>query len=273
LEVFALVGASGTGKSHRALVLAKDKQIEYIIDDGLLIQGNHVIAVKSAKRETSKIAAIRRALFTEDSHSSEVKEKIKEVSPEKILILGTSMGMIYNIAKRLEIPRPGHITDIKDIASEVEIRSAQRVRKIEGKHVIPVPAFEIKKDFSGYILDPLKIFSKKGKDFNQPIAEKSVVRPTFSYMGKYFISESAVEGIASQSAKNCKEINRVIRVHVTNIETGVILHLEIVSHLTGVLVEELARVQRKIKDDVEHMTALNVLAVNISAVKLFTGNL
>ena len=44
------------------------------------------------------------------------------------------------------------------------MEEARRIRTTQGKHVIPVPTFEIKKDFSGYILDPLQIFKFKGKD-------------------------------------------------------------------------------------------------------------
>ena len=44
MEVFGFIGASGTGKSHHALVVAYDHDIQAIIDDGLLI-GLHLVAV------------------------------------------------------------------------------------------------------------------------------------------------------------------------------------------------------------------------------------
>ena len=40
MEVVAFVGSSGTGKSHRALVVAHENKIECIIDDGILIHDN-----------------------------------------------------------------------------------------------------------------------------------------------------------------------------------------------------------------------------------------
>ena len=40
----ALIGKSGTGKSHKALSVAGQNDIEMIIDDGLLIYGNRVVA-------------------------------------------------------------------------------------------------------------------------------------------------------------------------------------------------------------------------------------
>ncbi len=37
MKVYALVGVSGTGKSHQALNVAINEGIKFIIDDGLLI--------------------------------------------------------------------------------------------------------------------------------------------------------------------------------------------------------------------------------------------
>ena len=63
MEVIALVGPSGTGKSHRALVVAHNEKADAIIDDGILIKDNKIIAGRSAKREASKIMAVKRAIF------------------------------------------------------------------------------------------------------------------------------------------------------------------------------------------------------------------
>ena len=38
MEVYALIGASGTGKSHNANSVMEDYGIELMIDDGLLIK-------------------------------------------------------------------------------------------------------------------------------------------------------------------------------------------------------------------------------------------
>ncbi len=60
MYVYGLVGPSGTGKSHRAPWVAKEKDIDFIIDDGLLIKGNNVIAGKSAKKEKTRLASVKR---------------------------------------------------------------------------------------------------------------------------------------------------------------------------------------------------------------------
>ena len=83
------------------------------------------------------------------------------------------------------------------------MEKARNIRVTQGKHVIPVPTFEIKKDFSGYILDPLQIFRSKGKGENPYLSEKSIIRPTFSYMGNFTISDSVFRQIAEKMAKKC----------------------------------------------------------------------
>ena len=54
IKVYAFVGPSGTGKSYRAQMVASEKSINYIIDDGLLIKDNEVLAGESAKKGTYK---------------------------------------------------------------------------------------------------------------------------------------------------------------------------------------------------------------------------
>ena len=49
IKVYALVGESGTGKSFRAKLVAQKHGIDMIIDDGLLIRDNRILAGHSAK--------------------------------------------------------------------------------------------------------------------------------------------------------------------------------------------------------------------------------
>ena len=50
--VFAFYGPSGTGKSFRAKLVAQRYGIKTIIDDGLLIHADEILAGKSAKLES-----------------------------------------------------------------------------------------------------------------------------------------------------------------------------------------------------------------------------
>ena len=44
MQIIAFVGASGTGKSYRAITIARENKIDAIIDDGLLISNNKIVA-------------------------------------------------------------------------------------------------------------------------------------------------------------------------------------------------------------------------------------
>ena len=50
MKIIGFVGPSGTGKSHHALVVAYDEKIEAIIDDGLLIYRNRIVAGRQRTR-------------------------------------------------------------------------------------------------------------------------------------------------------------------------------------------------------------------------------
>ena len=60
-RVYAFVGPSGTGKSYRAQMVASENDINFIIDDGLLIKDNEIIAGLSAKKAPTKIETVKHA--------------------------------------------------------------------------------------------------------------------------------------------------------------------------------------------------------------------
>src|SRR5215471_15578103 len=161
IKVFALIGDSGTGKSFRAKLVAQKYGIEYIIDDGLLIKDNRIMAGHSAKKEKTFLAAVKVALFDEKSHRDEVARKLQSEKIKKILVLGTSEKMVNKIAARLQMPPPSRLIKIEDIASQEEIDRAVRTRRIEGKHVIPVPSIEVKKSYPNIFYDAIRIFKRK----------------------------------------------------------------------------------------------------------------
>lgn len=154
IKTYAFVGPSGTGKSYRAQMVANENDILYLIDDGLLIKENEVIAGLSAKKASTKIETVKKALFNNSIEANEIKKAFKKYKPESLLILGTSDQMIQKIIKNLGLPDLEKTIYITDVATEIEIANAKRIRKTEGKHVIPVPTFEIKKDFSRIFIRP-----------------------------------------------------------------------------------------------------------------------
>ena len=104
MKVYAFVGPSGTGKSYRAQMVASENNINFIIDDGLFIKDNEIIVVESAKKAPTKIEKVKKALFIQKEQREEMKKAIKQYKPERILILGTSDGMVQKIAQNLNLP-------------------------------------------------------------------------------------------------------------------------------------------------------------------------
>lgn len=263
MRVYALVGPSGTGKSYRAMEVASNYNIEIMIDDGLIIRGSKVLAGSSAKKESTRIAAIKRALFTEESHVGDAQRAIGEARPQSILILGTSRGMVERIQRALGLPEIERFFSIQEVSNREDIQRALQERKGKGKHVIPVPAMEVKKYFSGYFLDPLRIFRKSPTSKKTEIQEKTVVRPTFSYLGRYTIADTVVKSVVHHIASGVEGIYRVGRIHIISNEDGLTINLDLYVVYGVVIPKVLERVQSQITKGLEHMTGQNILGVNI----------
>lgn len=263
MEIFALVGRSGTGKSFKSQYVAGLYNIEYIVDDGLLIYGGKVVAGVSAKRESTRIAAVRRAIFSDKDHRASVAQAIKDIGPEKILILGTSEHMIESIIKALELGNEYSLIKIEEVSTPQEIEEAVKSRRQMGKHVIPVPTFEIKRDFSGYLLYSIKQLIR-GSEAEEKSYEKTVVRPTFSYFGKYDITPAALKTIVGFSAVEVENVNRVIGVDVENSRDGVKVTVTVSLNLREPLYLIAERMAERIRGNLEYMTNLHIIEVNVS---------
>lgn len=265
IRVLAFVGPSGTGKSYRAQMVASENDIRFIIDDGLLIKDNEVIAGSSAKKAPTKIETVKHALFLKEKEKNEIIETIKKYKPEGILILGTSDGMVEKIAQNLALPNIEKTIYISDVATEEEMEKARRIRVTEGKHVIPVPTFEIKKDFFGYMLDPLQIFKTKGKGKDPYISEKSIIRPTFSYLGNFTISDNVFKQIAQHIALRNNSIYRISKIRVQKREEGPEIYLEVILNYGSNIIDELQNFKVKLKKEIERLTSMNVQKIEILA--------
>ena len=269
IKVYAFVGPSGTGKSYRAQMVAGEKDVHFIIDDGLLINDNQVIAGESAKKASTKIETVKKALFLHDEEKKIIQNALKKYKVDSILILGTSDGMVEKIAENLGLPEIQETIYIKQVATDEEMQTARKIRVTEGKHVIPVPTFEIKKDFSGYLLDPLQIFKSKGRGEKPYISEKSIIRPTFSYMGNFTISDSVFRQIAECQVNKMPEIYKVLKSRVQNYGEGVLIYLE-VSVVYGYNIQtSLKEFKDKIIKDIENLTAMNVISVDVVAKNIY----
>ena len=267
IKVYSFVGPSGTGKSYRAQMVADSRGIDYIIDDGLLVSGNQVIAGISAKKAPTKIETVKNALFQDEEKRKNMQDVLRKRKPKSILILGTSDDMVKRIAKNLGLSEISETIYINDVATEEEMETARRIRVTQGKHVIPVPTFEIKKDFSGYLLDPLQIFKSTGKGNAPYIAEKSLIRPAFSYLGNFTISDTVFKQIIEVVLKKIEGVYKLHRAIIKKEEggygDGVFIYIEIIIEY-GYNIKELTDIVRnRIKKEIETLTAMNVLRMEI----------
>ena len=266
MKTYAFVGPSGTGKSYRAQMVANERGINYIIDDGLLISGNEVVAGISAKKAPTKIETVRNALFQNEERKKEIQDAIKKRKPDSILILGTSDAMVQKIADNLGFEPISETIYITDVATEEEMAMARDIRIHQGKHVIPVPTFALKKDFSGYLLDPLQIFKSKGKGQAPYISEKSIIRPTFSYMGNFKISDTVFKQIIDYVVDKMPEIHKIHRAIIKKHEElndGVYIYVEVIINYGYNINETMKLLKQKVIKEIDKMTAMNVLNMEI----------
>ena len=259
MKVYAFVGPSGTGKSHNSQNVAFENNIEYIIDDALLIKGNKVVAGRSAKTEPTKIGSVKAALFTDEARRDAMRKAIKAEKPEAILILGTSDDMVDRIAENLKLPEIERRIYIEQVSSPEQIEEAKKIRKEQGKHVVPVPTFEIKEQFSGYFMDPLKMFEKKDKVYR----EKSVIRPTFSYLGNFKISDKVLKDIIIYEGKTTEGITRISKVDIDKFVDGINMNLDIYVKFGYNIPNVTTKLQTTIASKIDYITGINILSINV----------
>ena len=274
MDVIALVGSSGTGKSHRALQVAREYNADAIIDDGILIKDGHIIAGESAKTEKSKIMAVRRAIFVLPGHADEVRDALKKIQPHRILVIGTSENMVHKIAKTLRLPSIQLIVRIEDIASRKEIETAQFHRLKEGKHIIPVPTIELKPHFSGYLVNPLQSIFKKSNVRRRKLGEKSIVRPVFSYYGKLIIDDKVIQSIVEKVVKAREFVKSLKNITVNHLlhgdeDHGLKISCEVVLSYGSHIPTLIRQTQSNVREAVEFTTGMIVRAVDISVLALY----
>lgn len=262
MKVYGLVGRSGTGKSYQAMNLCKEMNIESIIDDGLFIYGNSILEGTSAKRQNTKVAAIKTALFTDEEHRQAVADKIKAVSPNTLLILGTSEKMIRRIIDRLNLPELERIISIEEITTDEERETARKQRNEMGKHIIPVPTLQLKREFSGYFLDPLRII-RGWRGGKASVSEKTVVRPTYSYLGEYSISDKVIGDVIYYLGDKAAGVDSITKVSIENNTDGMKISISLICRFGFRIVDVAKELQRTITKSVGTMTAFHIKAVDI----------
>lgn len=272
ITVYALVGKSGTGKSFRARLLAEKLDIPYIIDDGLLISGDTILAGRSAKQEKLYVSAIKTALFLNPQQHEDVTNVLREKKVKKILLLGTSSKMVEKLASRLDLPPINQIIQIEEIASKEDIEAAIKSRFEEGKHVIPVPAIEVKRDYAQILSETIRIFfsgdKRKNGEKQSKFFEKSIVQPDFqkdaTTAGKVTITEAALTQMIFHCIDEYDDEIQVKKLKIKVLRSGYSLALHIIVSYGKTLTGDLDALSKYICDTIQRYTGIIIEDLEIT---------
>lgn len=256
-SVYALVGHSGTGKSYNAKIVAARFNLQAIIDDGLLIAGDQILAGHTAKGDKSFLTAVRTAVFDDDIHRTCVVRAIKRNHIHRILIIGTSEKMVKKIANRLEIQPPTKIIHIEDITTAEQIEAARKSRQIEGKHVIPVASLEVKTKYP-------KIYTRSIRfKFHRPglpqalagrdtgVVEKSIVQPVFSRPVRTEVSQAALARMAGEAAAEGGAVVKLLVIKAVEGGYKIFMTIDITADGTSPLTRVTESLKRSVVDTIE----------------------
>ena len=114
-------------------------------------------------------------------------------------------------------------------------------------------------------MDPLQIFKSKGTGNKPYISEKSIIRPTFSYLGNFTISDAVFRQIAEHIANKTPAIYRVTKTRINNGDEGVEVYMEVVIVYGYNVLDSLREFKTKCKKEIEKLTAMNVGTVDVVA--------
>ena len=271
MKVVSFTGKSGTGKSFQATALAQRRGFDAIIDDGLLIYKGQIVAGRSAKKCASKAAAMRTALFNYEDHREEVKAALERYEPEALMIIGTSDRMTDIVATQLGLQIPEERIYIEDVTTEEERQIAYHYRNDEGEHVIPAPVGQLRRDFAGYFMNPLKKLLDKARgnaveeeeeeeDGND---DRTVVRPTFSYFGSFSISEQVIRDIIRIAAEKYDTHLVVVDRMNNGKQTNMSVTIDVMAIRDPGSVDKCIELQRDVFDALATMTAFTIESVNV----------
>lgn len=119
------------------------------------------------------------------------------------------------------------------------------------------------------MLDPLQIFKSKGKGQKPYISEKSIIRPTFSYMGKFTISDLVFRQILEYLAQKTPAIHKILKTRVENYGEGAKIYMEVSIVYGFNVVEGLNNFKEKSKKEIETLTAMNVVELEVVAKSIY----
>lgn len=265
ISVYGLVGRSGSGKSYHAKQVAVKYNINLIIDDGLLIKGDKILAGHSAKEAPNFMAAVKTAVFDDDGDRNEITQALLKEKNRKILIIGTSEKMVNKISKRLDLPAPIKIIHIEDVSSADDIEMAMHIRFSEGKHVIPVPPIEITRSAPQIVFDSIKVKLSRGSHLKSQTSEKTIVKPSFSKQNdEDVVSEVTLSQMIKHSISEYDPVMKVKKVKgVRNPDRSYSISITLLLPPRHYIPSTISDLQQYLRDCLEKFGSILVKSVSI----------
>jgi len=263
INVLAFVGPAGTGKSERALSVARANAVDYIIDDGLIVARGQIMTGKSAKTEKNMVRAIRRAIFSDPEHRRNALYFLSSKAPCKVLILAISDDMVQKIVKALCLPDPSRIINISEVSTKKEIESALRERREKRQHTIPVAYAQIQGGFAGKLVRQIKGMFKWGKD-----DQRTIVKPPFSFSGDVIIEKNVLHTLIRHLLTYGDRVKKIKELEIESDSNRGAISVDVVLNINSSPKEhsvfEIAKtLQRKVRRGLGYFTGIEIKKVDI----------
>ena len=121
-------------------------------------------------------------------------------------------------------------------------------------------------------MDPLYIFRKKGSNNYVSEGSKTIVRPTFSFLGNYSISNNAIYQIANYVASTVEGYEDMTRFRIIKKDGGISIDMSITVNYKYPIFEVIKIIQKKVCDTLDRLTALHLIGLNITVRHIMIDN-
>ena len=144
----------------------------------------------------------------------------------------------------------------------------------EGEHVIPAPLGQLRRDFAGYFMDPIKQFIHKARgnavetDGDQRQVDdgpndRTVVRPTFSYFGSFTITEQVIRDIIKIAAEEYESHLVVVDRMNNGKQTNMSVTIDVMAVRDPESIDKCMDLQQDVYGALVNMTAFTIDSVNV----------
>ena len=163
--------------------------------------------------------------------------------------------------EQLELQGINNTIMIDEIASPAEIERAISVRKSEGKHVIPVPKIEVRKQFLGYFTDSLRVlFNREQDDLSR---ESSIVRARFSYLGNLIVYNKVFRNTVLYLTRQYEGIAYIRNVGIIKREEGLFFEINLVVRYGYEFPTYLEEYRQQLAAEIENFAGITVLKIDL----------